>query len=616
MDLNTTLAELLSPKRLTSMSPHPDGSEVALISDPGEGLGLWRQPLDGSAPTLLPTGSGSPTRCLWRPDGKAILVSVDPVGAENYRLMEVDPSSGEVAWSLEAPGVRFECGTPYGSGTQPYSPDSRSIAYSSNQRDPEVFDVLIRDLSTGQTRTALTGDDRYYPMFWAPDGQRLLIMKLHQNTDHDLYVHDVQTGRNRRITPPERARWLPGGWSADGTAVFVSTEYGGDLLGLARLEVATGELTWLYRPENEVVGVTVSPLGNRLAWGVTVNGRTEIHSGTADGQDVHRVSWAPSGLACDELGLGGMSLGFLGEKHLLTFSTNATSPLDLYLLGLEEETAERLTDCARGLDTRNLREPQVIEYPGHEGLPIQAFVYRPDLADADRPVPMVVYLHGGPEHRHSVEFDCITQALLNAGIGVFAPNVRGSMGYGTTFQRLVYRDWIGGDIKDVEKGVAYLSTLDWVDIDRLGVCGGSYGGLATLACLTQLPNLWRCGVDLFGPSDLVMDAEMAPPYWRARIKDWIGDVNDPEDLERLRAASPLTQADRMTAPLMVIQGVHDARVAQQHSDVLVDRLRELGHVVDYLVLNEGHGFSSRENGLEAATAWVGWLVRYLKPDQG
>ncbi|MFD0559879.1 dipeptidyl aminopeptidase/acylaminoacyl peptidase [Stackebrandtia endophytica] len=609
MNPSVTLADLLGPIRLADVSPHPDGSEVAVVKDPGDGLGLWREQLDGSVASLLPTGSGTPSRCVWRPDGDAILVSVDPLGAENYRLIEVDAGSGETTWCLEAPGARFEFGTPYGSGTQPYSPDSRLIAYSSNQRDPEVFDVMIRDLHTGRTRTVLTGDDRYYPMYWSPDGSRLLIMKVHQNTDHTLYVHDVDTGHNRRITPPGRAKWLPGGWSADGSAVFVSTEYGGDLLGLARLDVGSGDLTWFHRPDNEVVYVAVSPSGNRLAWGVTVDGGSDIYTGGSDGGDVRRLDRAPSGSACEELGLGGGALTFIDEDRLLALVSSATAPPELHLLDTRQDTVRQVTDCARGLEVRNLVEPEAIEYAGHDGLPVQAFMYRPQGASG--PVPMVVYLHGGPEHRHANEFDPITQALLGAGIGVFAPNVRGSSGYGSAFQRSVYRDWCGGDIKDVERGVAHLDTLDWVDTNRLGVCGASYGGLATLACLTQLPNLWRCGVDLFGPSDLVMDATLVPPYWRARVKEWIGDVDDPADLDRLRAHSPLTHADRITAPLLVVQGVHDVRVAQRHSDAIVDRLRELDREVEYLLIEEGHGFSSRDNGLKVGTAWVGWLVKYL-----
>ncbi|GAA4908344.1 dipeptidyl aminopeptidase/acylaminoacyl peptidase [Stackebrandtia albiflava] len=612
---DSVVNDLLSHTRLLDVSPLPGGGELALISDTGDGARLWRRRLDGSAATVLPTGHGSPGRCVWRPDGRAILLSVDPVGAENYRLTEVDADTGETNWSLAADGVRFEFGTPYGSGTRPYSPDSGYLAYSGNARDPEVFDVLVRDLSTGRSRTVLTGDDRYYPMHWSPDGGRLLIMRLHQNTDHALYVHDVESGRNRRITPPGRAKWLPGGWSADGTAVFVSTDHGRDLLGLARLDVTSGDVTWLHRPEHEVVAVAVSPSGGRLAWGVTVAGRTEIYTATADGRDVRRLDHAPSGMACEELGLGGGALAFVDEDRVSARISDPTRPPEAYLLGTLDDTVERLTDCARNPSAPNLVEPEVVEYPGHEGLPVEAFVYRPHGAHAGRPAPVAVLIHGGPEHRHAAEFDPLVQALLHAGIGVLAPNVRGSTGYGSAFQRLVYRDWAGGDVEDVERGVAYLGTRDWVDTDRLGVCGGSYGGLSTLACLVRSPETWRCAVDLFGPSDLVVDATLVPPYWRARVKDWIGDVDDPADRERLRLASPLTHADRIAAPLLVVQGARDARVARRHSDVLVDRLRERGHEVEYmLLLDEGHGFQSRENEREVITAWVDWMVRHLKPD--
>jgi dipeptidyl aminopeptidase/acylaminoacyl peptidase len=203
------------------------------------------------------------------------------------------------------------------------------------------------------------------------------------------------------------------------------------------------------------------------------------------------------------------------------------------------------------------------------------------------------------------------QYLLANGVGVLVPNIRGSSGFGMTYQRAIYRSWGDGDVRDLAACVAFLSGQDWVDADRLGVFGASYGGFAVLSCLTRMPDAWRVGVDLFGPSDLVHSARAMPPYWQRRLPDWIGDPDTEADL--LRARSPLTHVDRIRSPLLVIQGTNDARVARASSDAVVDRLHALGRRVEYDVISgEGHGFDSRKNYVQVMSRTADWLLTHLR----
>ena len=186
-------------------------------------------------------------------------------------------------------------------------------------------------------------------------------------------------------------------------------------------------------------------------------------------------------------------------------------------------------------------------------------------------------------------------AYLNAhGIAVLAPNIRGSTGYGKSYQRKIDRDWGGKPVDDLRACAEWLTHRPEIDRTRLAVFGGSFGGFATLTSLTRLPEYWKAGVDLFGPSNLVTFLRTIPPWWKQGMAAMLGDPD--VDAERLTAQSPITYLDNLRADLLVIQGGKDPRVVQAESDQLVERLRAAGRHVDYMVLpDEGHGFGRQAN---------------------
>jgi dipeptidyl aminopeptidase/acylaminoacyl peptidase len=253
----------------------------------------------------------------------------------------------------------------------------------------------------------------------------------------------------------------------------------------------------------------------------------------------------------------------------------------------------------------------LISYPSFDGREIPAWLYRPRNSDGRSPV--VVAIHGGPEAQERPVYSPVYQYLVSRGIAVLATNIRGSTGYGKSYQRLIQRDWGGGDMQDWEHAAKWLRAQDWVDSDRLGVWGGSYGGFAVLTCVTRLPEYWAAAVDIFGPSNLITFAKAVPPTWRRMMKKFVGDPD--EDADLLRERSPLTYIDNVQTPLLVIQGANDPRVVKSESDQLVEKLRSLGRTVEYIVFeDEGHGFTKRKNELATMRASVDWLERYLLAD--
>jgi dipeptidyl aminopeptidase/acylaminoacyl peptidase len=270
----------------------------------------------------------------------------------------------------------------------------------------------------------------------------------------------------------------------------------------------------------------------------------------------------------------------------------------VFVIDLRNNDTRQITHgMLGGIPEETLIEPELIHYPTFDGREIPAWLYKPK---GDGPFPVVLSIHGGPEsqERPTYAYTGLYQYLLSRGIGVLAPNVRGSSGYGITYQKLIHRDWGGDELKDFEWAVKYLHSLPWVNNDRIGVYGGSFGGFATLSCVSRLPDYWAAAVDLVGPANLVTFAKAVPPTWRASMKSWVG---DPEtEQEFLMSRSPVTYVDQIKAPLFVIQGANDPRVVKAESDQIVARLRERGVDVRYDVYeDEGHGFTKRSNSIEA-----------------
>jgi len=270
-----------------------------------------------------------------------------------------------------------------------------------------------------------------------------------------------------------------------------------------------------------------------------------------------------------------LSLSADGSRAALIWQ-GPQQPPDLFVVDTETGKARRLTESMLGgLRPRDLLEPELIGYPTFDGRDIPAFLYRPKKRGR---VPVVVSIHGGPEAQERPVYMPLYQYLLSRGIAVLATNIRGSSGYGKSYQKLIHRDWGGGDLKDWEHAAKWLRAQDFVDPDRIVVFGGSYGGFAVLSCITRLPEYWKAAVDIFGPSNLVTFAKAVPPMWRRFMERWVG--NPETEVDFLMERSPITYVENVKAPLLVIQGATDPRVVKPESDQMVEKLRGLGREVE------------------------------------
>jgi dipeptidyl aminopeptidase/acylaminoacyl peptidase len=346
---------------------------------------------------------------------------------------------------------------------------------------------------------------------------------------------------------------------------------------------------------------------------VSGDGRTAVLLVNEDGCSVLRVRRDGASLDVPSLPAGvvsGMSVSGDGSVVALLLDTPARPTEVAVVRPGTTEPVGYLTDgrppCFGPGDAV---VPEQIQYPSADGALIPAWLYRPA---GSGPHPVLVWVHGGPEAQARPQYDALHQCLLAHGVALLVPNIRGSSGYGRAWQTRVYRDWGGIDLEDLAAADAWLAGQPWAAADKIAVAGGSYGGFAALSCITRLPDLWAAGVSMYGPANLNTLATAMPPSWAGTVAAHFGDPSDPAVAEDLRRRSPLTYADQIAAPLLVIQGANDPRTLRAESDQIIEAARANGADVGYIVFgDERHGFTARDNDIRAHDAIASFLVKHL-----
>jgi dipeptidyl aminopeptidase/acylaminoacyl peptidase len=295
----------------------------------------------------------------------------------------------------------------------------------------------------------------------------------------------------------------------------------------------------------------------------------------------------------------------LDDRYWLASFEMDDGPIRYYLYDREGREARFLFTNRAALEGLQLAKmsPEVIT--SRDGLPLVSYLSLPAGSDAEgrlkEPVPLVLYVHGGPWSRDVWGYHPIHQLLANRGYGVLSVNFRGSTGFGKEFTNAANREWGGKMHEDLLDAVEWAVREGITTPDRIAIMGGSYGGYATLVGVTMTPEVFTCGVDYVGSSNLITWMENVPPYWLPYlelVKDRVGDHETEEGRAFLRERSPLTHVDKIQKPLLIAQGANDPRVRKSESDQIVEAMREKGIPVTYALFpDEGHGFARPENRL-------------------
>ncbi len=583
----------------------PDGKRLAYLRpDSTNVLQVWVRTIGGRDDRPV---TRDPERGIylygWTYLPNGIYYLQDTGGDENFHLLMTNLENGETRDLTPISGVQANV-----LACEPQLPGAMVV--SLNRRNRELFEPWRVDLATG----ALTllaenpGDIRV----WIPDRNLRVRAAVRGRPDGggELRVRDGEEAPWRAIlTWSAEDDFTALGFSGDGGTLYATTSIGADTRGLHAIDTATGTLTLLASDSRSDVDQVWFHPATHAPQAVSFH-RLKPEWNALD-PEVRPVLDALAALGA---GVPRGTSRDLADRIWIVGLTSDTG-LGYYVWERASGKAELLFRSMPALESYTLATTRAFELPSRDGLSLPCYLTLPSGVPAEK-LPLVLRVHGGPWWRDSWEFDPEVQWLANRGYAVLMVNYRGSAGFGKSFLRAARHEFAGKMHDDLIDGVNWAIAEGIADPKRIGIYGASYGGYATLVGLSFTPDVFACGVDVVGPSNLVTLIESFPPYWKPflaiRWYPLAGDPGNPVDRADLLARSPVTRADRIRAPLLVAQGANDPRVKQAESDAIVAALRKRGVPVEYMVFpDEGHGFVRPENRLTFSAAAEGFLARHL-----
>jgi dipeptidyl aminopeptidase/acylaminoacyl peptidase len=544
-------------------------------------------------------------------DERRLLVATDRGGNERYQLFTMP---AEVAAPLTGPDELDELVVDEDHIHRPggVTRDGRWLAYATNRGNGVDFDTWVRDLATGEERPVWAPGGWTSGGGFSPDGRYLAVSELTTRAgDNRVHLVDLQALGDdaadhgdpavRELAPHDDAATVgTPSWLPDGSAFYFSCDVDREFVGVAR---GTPDGSWSYVVEpGWDAGCAVDWTGRHLLIVWNDDGRTRAE--LRDPRSLEVTATVP-------LPEDGVAGGFTFSKdgrHLAFACSSSRIPGDAWRYDTDTGELERLTVSPGDVDPATFVAPELVRYRSFDGLEVPAFVFRP--TDVPGPHPVVVMVHGGPESQWRPSFSPLTQYLVANGFAVVAPNVRGSTGYGRSYQHLDDVERRLDSVHDLAGLHDWLAAQEDLDADRAALYGGSYGGYMVLMGLTHQPGRWRAGVDIVGMSNLVTFLENTADWRRAFREREYGSLEHDRDL--LAELSPITHVEALRAPLCIVHGANDPRVPLGEAQQIHEILEERGIRTELLVYeDEGHGLAKLTNRIDAYPRIAAFLHEVL-----
>lgn len=602
---------------ISSSQISPDGLYISFIK-PYKGVrNIWVKRRDEAFDKAKPiTADERPVPgYFWSRDSKYVLYVQDKGGDENFHIYAVDPSAEANASTgvpdardlTPLPGIRaFIYAVPKNTPNE--------IMVGINDRDPAYHDVYRLNIQTGERELLIKNTEKVAGYTFDLNGQVRLATRQTEDGGFEILRIDGDAFKQIYVTNYEETAF-PLRFHKDGKRFYLVTNKGEgvDLTRLELFDPETGKEEFVESdPEGQVdFGSAVfDNQTDELIATVYVGDRVRIYPKTE--QVKKDLELLRQKLPEGEIGIQSSSDDM--RYHVVSVSSDI-DPGSVYLYDRKKGDVQLLYRSRPELNSDYLAHMKPVRYKARDGMEIPAYLTLPKGVEAHN-LPVVILPHGGPWARDNWGYDPFAQFFANRGYAVLQPNFRGSTGYGKKFLNAGNKEWGTGAMQhDISDGVKYLVEQGIADPKRVSIFGGSYGGYATLAGLAFTPELYAAGISYVGPSNLLTLLKSIPPYWGPVVKIFhkrLGDPDNPEDRQRLMKQSPLFSADKIQAPLLVIQGANDPRVKKQESDQIIVALRERGLPVEYIVApDEGHGFRAADNRLAVAVAMEKFLAEHI-----
>ncbi len=602
---NYTIEQFLGTTKYFGASFSPDGSKLLVSSDQTGVFNAFAIPVSGGEPVQLTRSDETVGVVGYFPKDERFLFTSDKGGNEltHIYVRELDGTIRDLT-----PGDKHKA------DFIAWSRDEKSFFWISNERDERFFD-LYETTVDGYQKTLLYQNDTGLDVAdISPDRRFLALAKTLGTSDSDVYLHDRKTGETKILTEhpsTEGVSNLAQAFSLDSAWLYATTDQGSEFSRLVRYEVATGKREEVLRTDWDIVGAAHSRGGQFFVVWVNNDAKTEIR--------VYQAASLPSlvPVALPSLPTADISTVLFSRdgQRMAFYADSSRAPRNLFVQDLPQGELRQLTRSLNAaIDVAHLVEAQVVRFRSFDGTVIPGLLYKPKNASSSDKVPALVWVHGGPGGQSRVGYSELIQYLVNHGYAVYAINNRGSSGYGKTFFRADDRKHGQDDLGDCIASKSMLEATGWVDPERIGIFGGSYGGYMVLAALTFQPQEFAVGVNLFGVANWLRTLESIPAWWESFRKALYQEIGDPTvDRDYLIKISPLFHAEKIERPLMVLQGANDPRVLKVESDEIVAAAKKGGTPVEYVVFpDEGHGFVKKVNQEKGYKAILDFLNRHLK----
>jgi dipeptidyl aminopeptidase/acylaminoacyl peptidase len=606
-DLEEMVVRMAKIGSCTGASFSPDGKRLAVICNLSGLPQIWTVAADGAGwPSLVTALDDQVTGVLWSPtDADLLAFTLAPGGGLNEQVYLVRPDGQGMRRLTEGGKVNNRL--------TGWSPDGRLLLLGSNRADPGSLDSYTYDLKQGRLRLASVNKGVGTLTDVSHEGRWGLVTRVQSRSDSNVYLVGLKARADNLLTPHEGpGNFDNGRFSPDGSTVYLASDKDRDRIALGRVKIdAAGQ----PGPLETIAGRDDADLDD---FEITLDGKTAALLWNVAGKDELvfldlATLQATPGPALPGGIVGGLRFSPDGSKLALSVS-GSTRPSDLWVI--DRAASKERTDLRQvtfsphaGVALETLVTPELVQFPAHDGLALSGWLYR--VPGEKAPGPVVVSFHGGPESQERPGFNSTYQALLSRGISVFAPNVRGSSGFGKKFVNLDNGPLRVEGVKDIKDCVDYLVNQKIADPKRLGIMGGSYGGYMTLAGLTEYPDLFAAGADLYGIVNFETFFSHTEPWMAAVSTIEYGDPVTQKDL--LASLSPLHKIDRIQSPTLVLHGANDTNVPVVEAQQVVDTLKKRGVPVDLVLFpDEGHGFRKIPNRVRSTVAVVEWFEKYLK----
>ena len=595
-----TIEQFMDNTSIFGSSFSPDEDKILFTSNESGIYNAYEVNVEGGKPRQL-TKREETTRALsYFPNDERIIMMSDKGGNELYHIY-VRQENGEIKDI-----------TPYEKARSSFlgwAHDRESFFFASNKRDPRYMDYYEVPLSTMEPERIFKNTEGYNLGTISDNGNLMAFTKTITRTKNNMYLYNRETGKMKKLSEYDgEATFYPDEFSSDNKFLYYRTDKNSEFDYLSKMNLETGERETVFEADWSVMYVHHSYNDKYRVIGINRDAQTVIKVFNLEtGEQVDFPEFENKNIT---------SVNISESEELMAFYVSSSkSPGNLYVYNFNTGDYKKLTNTLNPeIDTEDLVEGEVVRYKSFDGMEIPAISYKPHQASEDNKVPALVWVHGGPGGQSRIGYRATIQYLVNHGYAVVAVNNRGSSGYGKSFFKADDRKHGDEDLQDCIYAKNYLAQTGWADTSRVGITGGSYGGYMVVAALAFTPNAFDAGVDVFGVTNWLRTLKNIPKWWEAQRNALYTELGNPyKDSTYLKKISPLFHAENIRQPLMVLQGANDPRVLKKESDEIVEKARANNVPVEYVVFeDEGHGFTKKENEIEAYGKILKFLDQHLR----